>query len=706
MSKALKLRALSLLLAVALAVAALPLVSTVALATAPHPAYRLFIAPVTQTVAPGETFTVRVMQDAVAGSMGAQIDLSFTNGLVEVTSVRLGAAYAGAMFLFGIAPQTLPEAIASANTTGLLDNFAGVFLPGMGSVPAGDQEFLVIGMRARPGVVGTHTVPLAILRPEMIGPGGLAIPRASSTDGAVVVAGPPGFMPDLTVSEKSEKWVVEGETYNVTFTIKNIGGGGAAASTAAILIDGTEVAIEAIGALAAGATETITVGPFTLTEASDTIEIVADKDNVVAESDKNNNRSGETVLAVPDLIVSRGETKWVAEGETYTVTFTITNIGKADAAGSTAAVLIDGTRKDAVDVPVLDTKGARGAIWSFRAVDIGPFTLTGDSDTIVIVADKDNVVAESKENNNSLEILRTRDPAPDIIVSEVKTRWLVEGETYAVDFTIENIGDADAAGSTAAVLIDGTEVATEGIKALAAAGGVGVPGGSQFKGVGPFTLTGDSDTIVVVADRDNVVAESTEDNNSKELVLAAPPPDVDPAHRLFIAPATQTVAAGDTFTVRVMQDSPYGARGAQVDFNFDHKLMEVTDVALGAVYADAALIPDDMATAITEANADGALDNVGALFLTGAGVPAGVQEFLVITMKVKDGVTGTHQVALTLSPRTMLRPNFEAITPMVTDGKVVAVGDPGLPWAIIAVVIGAAAIVGGIAIFALQRRKS
>ncbi len=290
----------------------------------------------------------------------------------------------------------------------------------------------------------------------------------------------------------------------------------------------------------------------------------------------------------------------------------------------------------------------------------------------------------------------------------MKTRWLVEGETYAVDFTIENIGDADAAGSTAAVLIDGTEVTTEGIKALAAAGGVGVPGGSQFKGVGPFTLTGDSDTIVVVADRDNVVAESREDNNSKELVLALAPADpVCPYHKLWIYPVTQTVAAGDTFIVRVMQDSPDGTMVTGFDFNFDHKLMEVTAAAFGAAYDGAAFMPDSMTDAITEANTDGSLNTINATFLPPRGpAPAGEQEFLVVTMKAKDGVTGTHQVALTLSPRTMLRPNFEAITPMVTDGKVVAVGDPGLPWAIIAVVIGAAAIVGGIAIFALRRRKS
>ncbi|MCL0104923.1 cohesin domain-containing protein, partial [Dehalococcoidia bacterium] len=81
----------------------------------------------------------------------------------------------------------------------------------------------------------------------------------------------------------------------------------------------------------------------------------------------------------------------------------------------------------------------------------------------------------------------------------------------------------------------------------------------------------------------------------------------DPAYRIFVDPATQTVAPGDTFTVRLMQDSPDGSMGAQANFNFDHTLVEIVSVEAGAAYVGASLMPPDMATAIAEANADGSL---------------------------------------------------------------------------------------------------
>jgi hypothetical protein len=100
----------------------------------------------------------------------------------------------------------------------------------------------------------------------------------------------PSSLPDLNITVKSEEWIsFGGKTYNVTYTVKNIGNTSANASDTGIYIDGVFNRTVACCALAPGANETKTVGPFTMSGANDTIKICADNDSVVAESNEGNN---------------------------------------------------------------------------------------------------------------------------------------------------------------------------------------------------------------------------------------------------------------------------------------------------------------------------------------------------------------------------------------------------------------------------------
>jgi hypothetical protein len=122
------------------------------------------------------------------------------------------------------------------------------------------------------------------------------------------------YKPDLKVTKKSETWVSkEDKTYTVTYTVKNIGGASAGASTTSIEIDGTEKAPDAVPELAAGASYMKTLGPFTMSGDSDTIRVCADKDKVVSESDEENNCK-ENVFEMPT-----STTKTIPAGENGTV---------------------------------------------------------------------------------------------------------------------------------------------------------------------------------------------------------------------------------------------------------------------------------------------------------------------------------------------------------------------------------------------------
>ncbi|MCL0098527.1 hypothetical protein M1O16_01520, partial [Dehalococcoidia bacterium] len=98
------------------------------------------------------------------------------------------------------------------------------------------------------------------------------------------------------------------------------------------------------------------------------------------------------------------------------------------------------------------------------------------------------------------------EPGADLVVTDVFTTWVKEGKTYNVTFTVMNKGYATAGPSIASITIDGVEVATEPCSAL----GAGV---TEIKTVGPFTLTGPSDTVKVSADRNDDVVELSEINN-------------------------------------------------------------------------------------------------------------------------------------------------------------------------------------------------
>jgi len=94
--------------------------------------------------------------------------------------------------------------------------------------------------------------------------------------------------PDLIVHEKYE--TVEGCSYWVTYTVTNIGNATAGASTTCIHAGGGMVATAPCPSLAAGMSNTTTVGPFECPGTTTvTIMVCADNYDTVVESNENNN---------------------------------------------------------------------------------------------------------------------------------------------------------------------------------------------------------------------------------------------------------------------------------------------------------------------------------------------------------------------------------------------------------------------------------
>ena len=111
-----------------------------------------------------------------------------------------------------------------------------------------------------------------------------------------------------------------------------------------------------------------------------------------------------------------------------------------------------------------------------------------------------------------------------------------------------------------------------------------------------------------------------------------------------IDPATQTVAQGATFTVKVIENNSVPTLGAQVSITFDRTKAQITAVAWGTSFANApVLIPSDMAAAIAQANSSGKLSKLAATFLLPTdSVQPGDADVVDITFKA----TGCGSVAL------------------------------------------------------------
>jgi hypothetical protein len=412
-------------LALAMTLAALPMLAAPALAA--EPGYRMWIDPATQNVHPDGEFTVRVRFASPEGANSIGLDLGFDPAVVQITNVTLGAAFpAGATLM-----PPMPAAIAAANLDGSLEGIAAMTPFGVW-VPAGEQEGLIITMRARDKL---RTSPLTIAKPIIGRRPDFRAMTPAVTPGEVRVVPrpvvpppppPPPPLPDLVVVAATQTRVGTTDNYTVTFTVRNIGGVASTPTSVSIIIDGRDAqgiflpaipAADPLADLLPGAV-TLTSMAFNVTAhnatvRSNTITIHADKTGLVRELNEKNN----SVTLQPDLIVTEVVAKWGAN-LTYVPTFSIQNIGTgivfpnstADVRVRFRALPIPTVVPDWAPLPLLThnvTVGVvlgPGAITTFSAPNV-TFNVTANHTEHEIRVRVDipppvGVVAEIREDNN------------------------------------------------------------------------------------------------------------------------------------------------------------------------------------------------------------------------------------------------------------------------------------------------------------------
>ncbi|MFJ7631529.1 CARDB domain-containing protein [Streptomyces sp. NPDC097595] len=221
----------------------------------------------------------------------------------------------------------------------------------------------------------------------------------------IEVVGTAAPNPDLTLTDLS--WTPaspsEKDAVGVKATVRNAGTAASPATTVAVSLDGTVAGTAAVGALAAGASATVTVDTGKHPQGSYAVSAAVDPNNTVVEQDdSNNSRAGATPLVVaqspgPDLQVTGIATnpESPASGASVSFTVTVKNRGTSAVAAGTVTRLTAGTTTLNGTTPAV----AAGA--SVQVPISGTWTATNGGATLSASADATNTVAETDENNNT-----------------------------------------------------------------------------------------------------------------------------------------------------------------------------------------------------------------------------------------------------------------------------------------------------------------
>jgi subtilase family serine protease len=359
-------------------------------------------------------------------------------------------------------------------------------------------------------------------------------------------------LPDLimTAVTPNSSQVLPGANFTVTNTEKNIGGATAVGfvvnfhlSTDAtygggddIILTGTRPGGTLLAGASAAATTTVTV-PSTTPAGNYYVCAMADYDFRLDELDENNNTlcSAITILVpFPDLIVSVASTTTTTSlpNGTISVSNTVKNQGGGAAAASTVAFHLsldtiygNGDDLASVTTRTIGTLAANATSVATTSVLVPVATPPGVY-YVCVMADSNNVVAESNETNNSLCTATTVIIGPDLtftaLTGPASGTHVAQGATFTVSDTVKNQGGTTTGANTTNVYHLSTDttygngddiafVATRTIAALAAGASNGPTNTTLTV---PVSTPNGTYYVCAQADSINVVTEANENNNT------------------------------------------------------------------------------------------------------------------------------------------------------------------------------------------------
>ena len=381
---------------------------------------------------------------------------------------------------------------------------------------------------------------------------------------------------DLNITTMSAPTTVSpGESIVVTDTTKNIGGGIADPSvtqfylsinttvdTSDTLLGGRSVPALATGTSSAGST-TVTIPEGT--EAGNWYIVAkADGEEIVAETSETNNTYAWLIKTGPDLDITSMSTPTTASpGQSIVITDTTRNMGggiaepsltqfylSADSTIGTSDSFLGGR-----SVPAL-TAGASSA--GSTTVTIPEGTAAGNW-YIVAKADGEEVVPETVETNNTYT--RTIGIGPDLDITSISAPSTASpGQSIVITETTRNIGGGNAVPSLTQVYLSNNSTIDSSDTLLGSRSVPALASGAYSYGSTTVTIpentTGGNWYIVAKADGEEVVAETSETNNTYSRLIKigsdlaitsmSVPMTVGPGQNITITDTTKNIGGGVT----------------------------------------------------------------------------------------------------------------------------------------------------------------
>ncbi|WP_405930228.1 discoidin domain-containing protein [Streptomyces sp. NBC_00827] len=227
------------------------------------------------------------------------------------------------------------------------------------------------------------------------------------------VLGTPAPNPDLQITgiTSAPASPVESDAVKLTATVRNAGTEASAATDVQFQLGGTKVGTAAVGALAAGASASVTADIGAREAGTYQVSATADPDNkVIEQNEGNNSYTSPTALVVKpvsssDLVASPVSWSPSAPAEGDTVTFSVALKNQGTVATATGSHGITLTVLDASGATVKTLTGAHsGAIAAGATaspVNLGTWTAGNGKFTVKTVIDPDANELEVKRANNT-----------------------------------------------------------------------------------------------------------------------------------------------------------------------------------------------------------------------------------------------------------------------------------------------------------------
>ena len=323
-----------------------------------------------------------------------------------------------------------------------------------------------------------------------------------------------------------------------------------------------------------------------------TIQVVADPNNFIVESDELDNRASKSLIVgappAPNLVALSSNVEFVPsapqDGNLVTIHATALNNGTAVATDVVVRI------EDVTDPGAPQLIGKQRLIDSLQPGEEATVTVMYDTTdkagarTIRLVVDPLDTIAESDElDNEAITVLTVAPPpAPNLVVSENSVRFSPvapsDGQIVTVTVTVLNDGQRNANRVEVQVLdvSNGTPVPIGEIQVI---GGI-QPGGSGVAQVLYDTTGKEGDRkIQVVVDPAKLIAETNEEDNQVETTLTVNPPADTPSVQpnlvmtsssVIFTPTLPTPGDAVTMTINVHNDGASDASGVVV------RVMDIT----------------------------------------------------------------------------------------------------------------------------------